>query len=303
MTWHRSSLCFAPIRSTTIRSASVGDPHPRTQPPAWRQQLEVWSAGLQGGLLSLARDPTVGLRRLIFPVSYWRTPEFAYVRRELRLPNGASVLDLGSAKELGTWLALRRGYAVTSADILTAEVSRTERYASALGIRGSSPGHLRAEVQDGRSLTFANDAFDAAYCVSTLGNIPGDGDSQTIRELLRVVRVGGVVVVTVPFGSKYSETYVNRPVHERDFEGQPIFWERRYDRQSMVDRLQNLPGARLVSLEFWGERVRLERWITGRGPLRFVLLPLEPLLALLALRPLADSDRATVAFFTLQKTS
>lgn len=61
--------------------------------------LRVWMMGLAVGLKSLRKEPVLGLKRPILPVSYWRAAEFAYVWRSLgRFSAGARVLDVGSPK-------------------------------------------------------------------------------------------------------------------------------------------------------------------------------------------------------------
>ncbi|HEV3142070.1 MAG TPA: methyltransferase domain-containing protein, partial [Vicinamibacterales bacterium] len=161
--------------------------------------LEIWAAGVGVGLRTLCREPVLGLKRLALPVSYWRSAEFAYAWRQLQAPRGGRILDLGSPKDLAAMFARHRGYEVIATDILPDAVESSRRYARAQGIDGRSAGRVHSEVQDGRALTYGDASFDAAFSVSVLEHIPDGGDSAAVRELLRVVRPGGVVVVTVPF--------------------------------------------------------------------------------------------------------
>jgi SAM-dependent methyltransferase len=251
----------------------------------------------------------LGLKRLALPVSYWRSREFAYVWRQLVCPPGSRVLDVGSPKDLAAMLARHRAYQVVATDILPQAVALSQRYARAQGLNGpapsGTPGHVRSEVQDGRSLSYADASFDAAYSVSVLEHIPGGGDTVAMRELLRVVRPGGLVVATVPFDRRYRETFVHGPVYEREAVGsEPAFYERHYDRRALAERLTSL--ADLVDLSYWGEgAVRVERILArlrGLRALRAPLYPLEGLLAML-LRPV-DPDgtgHPMAAFFTLRR--
>jgi ubiquinone/menaquinone biosynthesis C-methylase UbiE len=54
---------------------------------------------------------------------------------------------------------------------------------------------------DARSLPYADDAFDAAYLVTVLGEIPDQ--EAALRELARVVRAGGRVVVGEVIGDPH----------------------------------------------------------------------------------------------------
>src|SRR5688572_20904115 len=91
--------------------------------------LGIWAAGIGVGMHTIRKEPMLGLKRLALPVSYWRSAEFAYVWRQLTLPPGARILDVGSPKDLAAMLARHRGYALTATDILPDAVQLSERYA------------------------------------------------------------------------------------------------------------------------------------------------------------------------------
>jgi SAM-dependent methyltransferase len=268
-----------------------------------RQAAEVWWEGLSIGLATLPRDPVLGLKRVLLPASYWRTAEFAYVLRQLRLPRGARVLDLGSPKDLSAIFARTRGFEVAATDILDETVKLSRRYAEAQGIDGAGPGKVRSEVQDGRRLTFADNTFDAAFSVSVIEHIPGQGDAEAVRELLRVVKPGGKVVITTPYDTAYRETFVDSDVYERKAAGDPVFWERHYDDAALRDRILSAGGARQADLELWGEGwLRGERALSRLGPIRTALSPLEAALAVVSLRRLTPGEgHPMAAFLTLEK--
>jgi len=62
-------------------------------------------------------------------------------------------------------------------------------------------GNIFAFQGDARSLPFENDTFDAAYLVTVLGEIPDQ--EAALRELARVVKPGGRVVVGELFGDPH----------------------------------------------------------------------------------------------------
>ena len=65
------------------------------------------------------------------------------------------------------------------------------------------PHAVPSEVQDGRKLSYPDDSFDAAFSVSVIEHIPDQGDTAAVRELLRVVKPGGVVIITTPYDTAY----------------------------------------------------------------------------------------------------
>jgi SAM-dependent methyltransferase len=267
--------------------------------------LGIWAAGVLVGLRTLWKEPVLGLKRLALPVSYWRSVEFAYVWRQLALPAGARVLDLGSPKDLAAMLARHRGYQVTATDILPEAIRLSERYARAQKLEGQRPGRVHSEVQDGRALTYPDASFDAAFSVSVLEHIPDHGDTEALAELIRVVRPGGLIVVTVPFDRRYRETFVDGPVYERaPVASERLFFERHYDRDTLATRLLNAGGADLVDLRFWGEgAVRTEAWLDRLGPLRLPLSPLEAWFATALLRQVEPDgkEHPMAASFTLRR--
>ena len=265
-----------------------------------RDAASIWTAGLAIGLATLRREPILGLKRVLLPSSYWRTMEFAYVYRQLRLPAGAAVLDVGSPKELALILARRRGYAVTATDLLPEPVEVARRYAEAQGISGDGAGRVRTETQDGRHLTYPDNHFDAAFAVSVLEHIPGNGDTEAMREMVRVVKPGGLVVVTTPYDLKYREDSVAGSFSGRP--GEETIWERHYDEDELEKRLLGVDGVQCVDRQLWGEGTLSGEAMLGRmGRLRAFASPAEAAMAAACLRPVRLGDRPMAVFFTLRK--
>ena len=267
--------------------------------------FSLWKTGVRTGLSSIKRDPILGLKRLVLPVSYWRTAEFSYVWEQLAPVAKMRVLDLGSPKELALFLARDVGCEVVAVDILESAIEVSRRYAIATGCDGSGPGRVRSEVQDGRSLPYADNSFDAAFSVSVLEHIPDDGDSLAMRELVRVVRPGGVIVVTTPFDLRHRDTFVERTVYERSsVTGESVFFERHYDHQTLRARLLDAPGTRVEDLQLWGERgIGAERLMARLGRARALFSPVEAFLASGVLHRVNGSGptKPKAAFFTLRK--
>ena len=72
-------------------------------------------------------------------------------------------------------------------------------------VRGFSPESRRPNLADARELPFPDDTFDGAYLVTVLGEVP-DQDAA-LRELGRVVRPGGRIVVGELFGDPHMVTH------------------------------------------------------------------------------------------------
>jgi ubiquinone/menaquinone biosynthesis C-methylase UbiE len=85
-------------------------------------------------------------------------------------------------------------------DVQAEMLDHTLRRAREAGI-----GNIRPTRADARELPFRDDTFDGAYLVTVLGEIP-DQDAA-LRELRRVVRQGGRIVVGELFGDPHMVTH------------------------------------------------------------------------------------------------
>jgi SAM-dependent methyltransferase len=87
---------------------------------------------------------------------------------------------------------------------------------SAASVRICTDIGLDAVQGTALALPFDDDAFDAGWSMSTLMHLPGDGMSEALAELRRVVRPGGIVDVGV-WGAERTRQIVDQ--HGRLFYG------------------------------------------------------------------------------------
>jgi SAM-dependent methyltransferase len=228
----------------------------------------LYGLSLALGVRSLLRHgpSRAALIRLLIPLDPSRYLELPWARRTLGATRGRRILDLASPKLLAVALA-RDGANVVSVDALDTEIDAWRRLAP----------EARFEVADGRALPFGDAEFDHAYSISVLEHIPDDGDELALRELARVVRPGGRILLTVPYAHTYWEDWRDRPVYGAEAEGDRYFFERWYD----GDRLDRL-GAAAPVRELSRELVRLEpNWSRAYNRHFPKLLPLGPFFGLL----------------------
>jgi SAM-dependent methyltransferase len=226
--------------------------------------------------------------RVVVPLDPSRYLELPETMRELAARPGERVLDLASPKLLAVALA-RHGMEVVSVDQLGSEIESWRKLTD-----GAS--NLSFQVADGRALPFEDASFDHAYSVSVLEHIPEPGDEQALRELARVTKPGGRVVVTLPHAERYREDWSEAPVYaDEGGDGERHFFQRWYD-AARVDRLASaVPGLELVSSGVSRLQPNLNALYTRTFPL---LVPLGPLFGVLARRregPGGDVVRLTFA--------
>jgi SAM-dependent methyltransferase len=117
-----------------------------------------------------------------------------------RLSIGPStkVIDVGCGTGRHSFEAYRRGADVTAFDRDAAEVHVVETMMTAMAEAGEAPASARAEavVGDALALPYADETFDCVIASEILEHIPDD--NAAIAELIRVLKVGGMLAVTVP---------------------------------------------------------------------------------------------------------
>jgi ubiquinone/menaquinone biosynthesis C-methylase UbiE len=127
----------------------------------------------------------------------------ARLREVLEPREGERLLEIGPGTgyyslPVAGWLS--PGGSLDVVDVQQEMLDHTVRRAGERGIENLTP--TRA---DARELPFGDDTFDGAYLVTVLGEIP-DQDAA-LRELRRVVRPGGRVVVGELFGDPHMVTH------------------------------------------------------------------------------------------------
>jgi 2-polyprenyl-3-methyl-5-hydroxy-6-metoxy-1,4-benzoquinol methylase len=138
-------------------------------------------------------------------VTHWsREWEYPWAILNARLRPGMAVADLGcGGSPLAIWLARRMDCRCTGIDQIF--LSKTKRN----NLRGfvKEPGELFPEVawlQESMTATsLADQSQDRVLCISVLEHVPTDIAHATFRETVRILKPGGLFLVTTDVGGDH----------------------------------------------------------------------------------------------------
>ena len=116
----------------------------------------------------------------------------------LGIGHGAKVIDVGCGAGRHSFEAYRRGADVVAFDQNADELDDVGTLLRAMADAGEAPVSARAEtvVGDARALPYPDQTFDCVIASEILEHVPAD--DAVIAELIRVLKVGGRLAVTVP---------------------------------------------------------------------------------------------------------
>jgi SAM-dependent methyltransferase len=187
------------------------------------------------------------------PIDYMRYAEFEAVSRELTIDTNSKILDVSSPQWFSIYLANQYPNAqFYYTNILEEEIKPYQEISQKLNLH-----NIYYIKQDVRNLKFENNSFDKVISISVIEHIypPKGGDLQAINEIKRVLKQDGKLLITVPFKEQGNIVYFDRPVYERNNEGQNFF-AREYDENTW---LQLVNESKLSEEKKWyiGEKIGL----------------------------------------------
>ncbi len=259
-------------------------------------ELTYYAFGVRAGVANLTTNGLrLGLKKTVGKITqpvnaYTRFAEYRAFDRAVREfqhtrpPDPPiAVLDVGSPKLFGLYLAAGRRAAVTLTDISPANID--EYRVMWRGLEAAARGTAEFSLQDARRLEYADEAFDVVYSMSVVEHIDGDrGDSAAVREMLRVLRPGGLFLLSVPFGRTFMDQHRVGFAGAAEWTGdaREYFFQRIYDRRAFQERI--LDAASELGTYTVGTVARQRTWLArnfGRLPdnARGALGCLNPLLS------------------------
>ncbi|MFC9994799.1 class I SAM-dependent methyltransferase [Nocardia sp. NPDC127526] len=116
----------------------------------------------------------------------------------LGIEPGVRVIDIGCGAGRHSFEAYRRGADIVAFDQNAADLAGVATMFEAMAEAGEAPDYAKAETVrgDALDLPYGDGEFDVVIASEILEHIPHD--MQAISELVRVLRPGGALAITVP---------------------------------------------------------------------------------------------------------
>jgi 2-polyprenyl-3-methyl-5-hydroxy-6-metoxy-1,4-benzoquinol methylase len=145
--------------------------------------------------------------------------------------NNKTVCELGARDSLFSSYLTRFVNKIYVSDIFEewGNLGDLKKWESFWKINSFSPDNLVAERQDMRKLSYQDNSMDVVVSFSAIEHIKNNGDIQSIREMARICKSGGKIVISTDLCMKhlwYSGGYF-------------------YDEASLFDRIINSSGGSL----------------------------------------------------------
>jgi SAM-dependent methyltransferase len=222
---------------------------------------KLYRFALKVGLSSLLRaNYVIGLKQFLYPVGYWRFPVLPIVADLIGSAKHGKILDIGSPKLLSLFLSLYYGHEVHATDIHDRQIfDRYQKHWNDFLFRRRN-GNYIVEFQDARSLQYPDESFDWVYAISVLEHIPEDGDAKAMQEIARVLKFSGKAIIEIPYALENHETYIRKTVYNREYNSEPVFYQRHYDEKTFLSRLVLPSGLSLIKKTLIGERLPFEHF-------------------------------------------
>lgn len=223
-----------------------------------------------GRLLSfrflLERDYSRFLHLLCNPVSLVRYFEFDFVLAAADWRRARSWLDVSSPRMI--LLYILRNYPEVYATVINPDTRDLEETAAFLKV-ASLLDRSNLAPEDATALPYADDSFDVITSISVIEHIPADGDTLAVREMWRVLKPGGRMVITLPCRKQFLDDWRGNDMYSLGVpeDGGLFFFQRWYDSKALQERIVQPVGVAPLAIRVYGEKepqtfARYEqRWI------------------------------------------
>jgi len=190
-------------------------------------------------------------RLLLNPVSIVRYFEFDFAKKFSQLKDGMKILDISSPYLFGFYQASRFSleYLYTNPD------GKDLQNVNSLSQRLTFRSNYKTEQVNALDIPYQEKYFDRIFSISVIEHILNDGDSLVMKELWRVLKPGGVFILTIPAKNKFEIEYKEKDEYNLH-SGKKLdkyFFQRIYDKENIEERLlSSINNYEIISIKVFG---------------------------------------------------
>lgn len=190
------------------------------------------------------------------PVSIVRYFEFDFALKNLTKysKDEKNVLDISSPYLFGFYTAEHFSGSYTYLNPDKKDLSLVKKYSSKLIFNMN----YKTDEADATKLCYENNSFNSIISISVIEHINNNGDLEAIKELWRVLKPDGILILTFPAAKIFSEQFRDDDVYglNNSQRNNKYFFQRIYDGETLRSRLLNqIDNFTILDKEIFGETV------------------------------------------------
>ncbi|MDY0082364.1 MAG: methyltransferase domain-containing protein [Ignavibacteriaceae bacterium] len=112
------------------------------------------------------------------------------------------------------------------------------------------------ESGDATKLSYPDESFDLVISISVIEHIDNDGDIIAIKEMMRVLKKNGILILTFPVSKSFEIEYTDNDTYGLNVSktNNKFFFQRLYDESSIEERLlNNITDFTILEQQIFGE--------------------------------------------------
>ena len=204
--------------------------------------------------LQLLKKLILSPKLLLSPVSIVRYFEYDFALRNFLSSSLTrnQILDISSPYLFGFYLASSFGGEYNYINPDKTDLSLVKKYSSKLKFTMK----YSADSADATKLSFSDNSFSHIISISVIEHINGTGDSEAIKEMWRVLKPNGILILTFPVAKVFEEEFSDKDTYGLNVKQvkEKFFFQRIYDETSIKERLlDKIKDFTILSKEIFGE--------------------------------------------------
>lgn len=224
----------------------------------WRKSLSKSLPGKQfasyGFLLGfkLLFHCKLSLKLLFNPVSIVRYFEFDFASSFIGNSDDKDILDVSSPYLFGFFISDNNNCNYHYINPDKKDLKNVRSLANKIKITGN----YSTDCLNAKKMHYQDNQFDRIVTISVIEHIDNNGDSEVMSEMWRVLKPGGLLILSFPVKKDFDEEFISKNIYNLDQEESEgkFFFQRYYNDEKIEERLlSSLDNFEIVEKKVFGE--------------------------------------------------